>query len=100
VGGLVPQVSILKPGVFHVHYFGKGVVFIPTEVYLMSNIEKLSDALRDYDHKRKLRDPGLSELRKRWLEAVADDSEGLDPDEVFDRLETKYNLRAKDCQSA
>jgi hypothetical protein len=29
-------------------------------------------------------------LRDRWQEAVADDSEGLDPDPVFELLEEKY----------
>jgi antitoxin ParD1/3/4 len=95
------------------------VRFITTEVYLMPTIEKLSialptemaalvrravdggeyssnsevirDALRDWTHKRSLREQGLSDLRKRWLEAVADDSEGLDPGPVFDRLEAKYD---------
>jgi antitoxin ParD1/3/4 len=95
------------------------VVFIPTEVYPMPTIEKLSialpiemaalvrravdageyssnsevirDALRDWTHKRSLREQGLANLRKAWLEAVADDSEGLDPDAVFRRLESKYD---------
>jgi antitoxin ParD1/3/4 len=56
-----------------------------------SNSEVIRDALRDWTHKRNLREQGLSDLRKRWLEAVADDSEGLDPDQVFDRLERKYD---------
>jgi len=95
------------------------VVFIPTEVYLMPTIEKLSialpsemaalvrravdvgeyssnsevirDALRDWTHKRNLREQGLTQLRKQWQQAVADESEGLDPDLVFDRLESKLN---------
>ncbi len=54
-----------------------------------SNSEVIRDALRDWTHKRKLREQGLSDLRKRWLEAVADDSEEIDPDAVFDRLEAK-----------
>jgi antitoxin ParD1/3/4 len=56
-----------------------------------SNSEVIRDALRDWTHKRKLREQGLSDLRKRWLEAVSDDSEGLDADEIFDRLEAKYD---------
>lgn len=56
-----------------------------------SNSEVIRDALRDWTHKRNLREQGLSDLRKRWLEAIADDSEGLDPDQVFDRLERKYD---------
>jgi hypothetical protein len=38
---------------------------------------------------------GVSTLRKLWQEAVTDDSEGLEPDAVFDRLESKYNGFAK-----
>ena len=52
-----------------------------------SNSEVIRDALRDWTHKRKLREQGLAGLRKAWLEAVADESEGLDPDVVFARLE-------------
>ena len=37
----------------------------------------------------------MANLRKQWLEAVADDSEGLDPDPVFDRLQSKYDGMAK-----
>jgi hypothetical protein len=29
-------------------------------------------------------------LRRLWCEAIADDSEGLDPDRVFYLLEAKY----------
>ncbi len=55
-----------------------------------SNSEVIRDALRDWTHKRKLREQSLTDLRARWREAVADDSEGLDPDAVFDRLESRY----------
>jgi antitoxin ParD1/3/4 len=99
------------------------VGFIPTEVILMPTIEKLSialpsemaavvrravdrgeyssnsevirDALRDWTHKRSLREQGLAGLRKKWLEAIADDSEGLDPDPVFEDLEGKYEKLAE-----
>jgi antitoxin ParD1/3/4 len=98
------------------------VVFVATEVYRMPTIEKLSialpaemaalvrravdvgeyssnsevirDALRDWTHKRNLREQSLSHLRKAWQEAVADESEGLDPEPVFDRLESKLNRLA------
>ncbi len=60
-----------------------------------SNSEVVRDALRDWTHKRNLREQSLSNLRKLWQEAVADDSEGLDPDPVFDRLERKYDGLAK-----
>ncbi|MGA3264306.1 MAG: type II toxin-antitoxin system ParD family antitoxin [Terracidiphilus sp.] len=56
-----------------------------------SNSEVIRDALRDWTHKRNLREQSLSHLRKLWQEAVADESEGLDPDPVFDRLESKYD---------
>jgi len=61
-----------------------------------SNSEVVRDALRDWTHKRRLREQGLSNLRKLWLEAVADDSEGLDPDAVFDGLESKYDRIAEE----
>jgi antitoxin ParD1/3/4 len=64
-----------------------------------SNSEVIREALRDWTYKRNLREQGLSDLRRRWLEAVADDSEGLDADAVFERLERKYRSRAEktDC---
>jgi antitoxin ParD1/3/4 len=55
-----------------------------------SNSEVIRDALRDWTHKRNLREQSLAGLRKQWQQATADDSEGLDPDQVFDRLESKY----------
>ena len=60
-----------------------------------SNSEVVRDALREWTYKRKLREHGLSDLRKQWREAVADDSEGLDPGPVFNRLESKYDGFAK-----
>ncbi len=60
-----------------------------------SNSEVIRDALRDWTHKRNLREQGLANLRKAWQEAVADDSEGLDADAVFDRLESKYDRLAE-----
>jgi antitoxin ParD1/3/4 len=56
-----------------------------------SNSEVVRDALRDRTHKRNLRQQGLAGLRKQWQEAVADNSEGLDPGPVFERLIGKYN---------
>jgi antitoxin ParD1/3/4 len=58
-----------------------------------SNSEVIRDALRDWTHKRDLRNRGLADLRRQWLAAVADDSDGLDPDPVFDRLEAKYSQK-------
>jgi antitoxin ParD1/3/4 len=60
-----------------------------------SNSEVIRDALREWTYKRKLREQGLQNLRKQWQEAVADDSEGLDPGPIFDRLESKYDGLAK-----
>jgi antitoxin ParD1/3/4 len=54
-----------------------------------SNSEVIRDALRDWTHKRNLREQSLAHLRKMWQEAVADESEGLDPEPVFDRLESR-----------
>jgi antitoxin ParD1/3/4 len=56
-----------------------------------SNSEVIRDALRDWTHKRNLREQGLASLRRAWQEAVADNSEGLDPDPVFDDLESRYD---------
>jgi len=36
----------------------------------------------------------LAVLRRQWQEAISDDSEGLDPDQVFDVLEKKYKMQA------
>ena len=60
-----------------------------------SNSEVIRDALRDWTHKRNLRQQGLAGLRKKWLDAVADESDGLDPDSVFDDLEGRYEKLAQ-----
>jgi antitoxin ParD1/3/4 len=60
-----------------------------------SNSEVVRDALRDWTYKRRLREKDLAGLSKLWQEAVSDDSEGLDPEPVFDRLESKYDGLAK-----
>ena len=57
--------------------------------------EVVRDALRDWTHKRQLREQGLAGLRRKWLDAVADDSEGLDADAIFDRLEGKHEKLAE-----
>lgn len=59
-----------------------------------SSSEVVRDALRDWHHKRQLQQNGLAELRQLWQEARADKSPGLDPDEVFDELERKYQAFA------
>ncbi len=60
-----------------------------------SQSEVVRDALRDWTYKRKLRTQGLAELRKAWLEAIADDSDGEDPVSILDALERKYDALAK-----
>ena len=60
-----------------------------------SNSEVIRDALRDWTHKRNLREQGLAALRKKWIDAVADESDGLDPDSVFENLEARYEKFAE-----
>jgi antitoxin ParD1/3/4 len=59
-----------------------------------STSEVIRDALRDWIHKRALREQGVVELRKLWQEALEDDRPGVDPNEVFDRLKSKYRAMA------
>ncbi len=59
-----------------------------------SSSEVVREALRDWNHKRQLQQNGIAELRQLWQEARADKSPGLDPDEVFDELERKYQAIA------
>lgn len=59
-----------------------------------SSSEVVREALRDWTHKRALREKGLEELRKVWQEAMADNSPGVSPHDVFDRLERKYQAIA------
>ena len=59
-----------------------------------SSSEVVRDALRDWSRKRQLQQNGVAELRQLWQEARADRSPGLDPDEVLDKLERKYQAMA------
>ncbi len=59
-----------------------------------SSSEVVREALRDWSHKRQVQQSGIAELRQLWQEARADKSAGLDPDEVFDELELKYQAMA------
>lgn len=59
-----------------------------------SSSEVIRDALRDWTHKRSLRQQGVAELRQVWLEALADKTPGSPPCEVLDRLERKYQAIA------
>lgn len=60
-----------------------------------SSSEVIRDALRDWTHKRSLRQQGVAELRQLWQEALADKSPGVSADEVLDRLERKYQAMAE-----
>lgn len=66
-----------------------------------SQSEVVRDALRDWTHKRSLRAHGLrtahtiDDLRKLWLEAVADTSEGIEAEPFLDALEEKYRALAE-----
>lgn len=53
-----------------------------------SSSEVVRDALRDWTHKRNLRQQGIGELRQLWLEALRDES--VASDDVLDRLEQKF----------
>ena len=59
-----------------------------------SSSEVVREALRDWNHKRALRKTGLEELRRVWRQAVEDNSPGVSPLDVFDRLERKYQAIA------
>lgn len=59
-----------------------------------SSSEVVRDALRDWTHKRSLRQQGISELRQLWQEALRDQTPGIPADEVLDRLERKYQAIA------
>ncbi len=65
-----------------------------------SSSEVVREALRDWRHKRQLQQNGVAELRRLWQEARADRSLGLDPDEVFDELERKYQAIADTANEA
>lgn len=55
-----------------------------------SNSEVVRDALRDWTHKRSLRQQGVAELRQVWREAQRDKRPGMSANDVLDRLERKY----------
>ena len=64
-----------------------------------SSSEVIRDALRDWTHKRSLRQQGVAELRAVWQEALADKTPGVAVDEVLDRLERKYQAIADTSDS-
>lgn len=59
-----------------------------------SSSEVVREALRDWSHKRSLRQQGMDELRRVWKQAVADNTPGAAPDKVLERLERKYQAIA------
>jgi antitoxin ParD1/3/4 len=65
-----------------------------------SSSEVVRDALRDWTHKRRLRQQGVVELRQVWQEAMRVKRPGADVDDVLDRLERKYQAIADAAGSA
>jgi antitoxin ParD1/3/4 len=59
-----------------------------------SSSEVVREALRDWRHKRQLQQNGIAELRQLWQVARAEKGPGLDPGEVLDGLERKYQAMA------
>ena len=59
-----------------------------------SSSEVVRDALRDWTHKRSLRQQGVVDLSLVWREAMLDKRPGADVDDVLDRLERKYQAIA------
>ena len=66
---------------------------VATDEYASSS-EVVRNALRDWTHKRSLRQQGVVELRQVWQEAMRDKRPGADADDVLDRLERKYQAIA------
>ncbi|SRR6266567_4533801 len=64
-----------------------------------SSSEVVRDALRDWSHKRTLRQQGIEELRKVWQQAREENSPGVPADQVLDRLERKYQAIADAARS-
>ncbi len=60
-----------------------------------SSSEVVRDALRDWTHKRSLRQQGMDELRQLWKQAREDKTSGVPVDQVLDRLERKYKALTK-----
>jgi antitoxin ParD1/3/4 len=59
-----------------------------------SSSEVVREALRDWSRKRTMRGNGLEELRRVWQQALEDNSPGVSPHDVFERLENKYQAIA------
>ena len=54
-----------------------------------SSSEVVRDALRDWTHKRSLRQQGVAELRQVWQDAVRDKRPSAEVDDVLNRLDRK-----------
>ena len=65
-----------------------------------SSSEVVRDALRDWTHKRSLRQQGVAEFRDLWRESLRDPTPGAAVDEVLDRLERKYQAIADAANTA
>ena len=65
-----------------------------------SSSEVIREALRDWNRKRQLQQNGIAELRQLWQAARTGKSPGLDPDQVFDELERKYQSIADAAEKA
>lgn len=59
-----------------------------------SSSEVIRDALRDWIYKNSLRQKKMSELRQLWKEAISDKTPSSSMDDVFNRLENKYQVMA------
>ncbi len=55
-----------------------------------SNSEVIREALRDWTHKRLLRQQEIEELRHLWQQAIDDKRPGVPVDDVLNRLEKRY----------
>jgi antitoxin ParD1/3/4 len=55
-----------------------------------SNSEVIREALRDWNHKRALRQQEAEELHRMWQQALEDKRPGVPVDDVLDRLEKRY----------
>ncbi len=59
-----------------------------------SSSEVVRDALRNWTHKRRLREQGVAELRQVWQAALRTTTPGVSADDVISRLERKYQAIA------
>jgi antitoxin ParD1/3/4 len=59
-----------------------------------SNSEVVRDALRDWTHKRALRQESVAEIRRAWQEAIENPTPGIPAEEVMERLRRKYQAKA------